>query len=139
MTADLWGEDAPDVEDFITCWMQPLMPTAVERAADDALPSCVVTRISGPDEPQSGTDDPVVQLDFYGQGAVEAKQAANEGHRRMMLLARESRNVTMSDSSVANADFVETLLKPFRMTYAHDLIVRYTARYHVGLSYVAVE
>ncbi|MCH9728383.1 MAG: hypothetical protein K0U84_01645 [Actinomycetia bacterium] len=118
--------------------MQPLMRSAVERGIDDTLPFCVVSRISGPDDPEAGTDDPVVQLDFYADGPGAAKQAANDGHRRMMLLARESNDVTLSDDSVANCDFVETLLKPFRMAYEHDQIVRYTARYRVGLSYVAI-
>ena len=137
MSTPLYGFDAPDVEDFTVSWMAPLMRSAVERENDDVTPFCVVTRISGADDPDIGTDDPVVQLDFYGVGVAAAKIAANQGHRRMMLLARESGDVTMSDESVANCDFVETLIKPFRMAYEHELIVRYTARYRVGLSYVA--
>lgn len=138
MSTPLWDWDAPDVEDFTVAWLQPLLRTAVERGIDDPLPFCVVARISGGDDPEHGTDDPVVQLDFYGSGPAGAKTAANQGHRRMMLLARESGDVTLSDESVANCDFVETILKPFRMAYEHDQIVRYTARYRVGLSYVAI-
>ena len=137
MSTPLYGFDAPDVEDFTVSWMAPLMRSAVERENDDVTPFCVVTRISGADDPDAGTDDPVVQLDFYGVGAAAAKIAANQGHRRMMLLARESGDITMSDDTVANCDFVETLIKPFRMAYEHEQIVRYTARYRVGLSYVA--
>lgn len=138
MSAPLHGYDAPDVEDFIVAWMQPLMRSAVERENDDVTPFCLVGRISGADDPDAETDDPVVQLDFFAVGAAAAKRAANEGHRRMMLLARENEDVTLSDDSVANCDFIRTVLKPFRMAYEHDLIVRYTARYGVGLSYVAI-
>lgn len=138
MSAPLYGYDAPDVEDFTVAWMAPLMRAAVERDSDDVTPFCLVARISGDDDPQAGVDDPVVQLDFFAVGAAAAKRAANEGHRRMMLLARESGDVTMSDASTANCDFIETLIKPFRMAYEHDQIVRYTARYRVGLSYVAI-
>lgn len=138
MSIDLLDQDAPDVEDFACCWMQPVMRSAVERASDDTLPFCVPTRVSGADDPDSGTDDPVLQLDFYALGAAAAKRAANDGHRRMLYLFRFSPTVTMSDGALANIDFGQTLLKPFRMDFEHDLIVRYTARYLVGLSYVTV-
>lgn len=136
--ADLYDQDAPDVEDFVQCWMQPVMRSAVERETGDDLPFCLVTRVSGADDPDCGTDDPVVQLDFFGKGVQAAKQAANDGHRRMTLLARTSDDVTLSDNTIANCDFVETILKPFRMDYADSQIVRYVARYRVGLSYVAL-
>ncbi len=136
--ADLYDQDAPDVEDFIQSWMQPVMRSSVERKSDDPLPFCLVARISGADDPDCGTDDPVVQLDFFGKGPQAAAKAARDGHRRMTLLARRSDDVTLSDGSIANADFVETILKPFRMEYADSKIVRYVARYRVGLSYVAV-
>ncbi len=136
MTADILNEDAPDVEDFIACWMQPEIRSAVERKNDDELPFCVVARISGADDPGAGTDDPVVQLDFYALGAAAVKQAANRGHRRMLLLAKYGETVTLSDDSEASADFVDTIIRPARMAFEHEQIVRYTARYHVGLSYV---
>lgn len=138
MTVDLLDEDAPDEEDFVSCWMQPVMRSAVERGLDDVLPFCEVTRVAGSDEPECGTDDPVIQLDFYGLGATAAKAAAKQGHRRMMYLARHLPTVEMSDGSTVGADYVETVLRPFRMTYAHDQIVRYTARYALGLHYVTV-
>lgn len=134
----LYNQDSPDEEDFTVCWMQAVMRTAVERDLDDVLPFCEVTGISGPDDADRGTSDPVVQLDFYAQGAEAAKAAAKQGHRRMNLLFRTAANVTMSDGSIANADFGECLLRPFRMPYQHDQIVRYTARYLLGLSYVTV-
>ncbi len=138
MTVDLLDQDAPDDEDFIACWMQPVMACAVQRVVDEELPFCVVTRVSGADDPGCGTDDPVLQLDFYAHGFAAAKQASKRGHRRMTYLFKYSPTVTMSDGSLVNLDFGETIVKPCRMDYADDRIVRYTARYRVGLSYVAV-
>lgn len=138
MTVELHGQDAPDIEDFAACWMQSVMDSAVERENDEVLPFCVPSRISGADDADAETDDPVLQLDFYGLGKAAAKQAANRGHRRMIYLFKYSPTVTMSDGSLVNIDFGSTLLRPFAMDYEHDLIKRYTARYLVGLSYVAV-
>lgn len=135
---DLHDQDAPDEEDFVACWMQPVMRTAVERDLDEELPFCEVTRIDGADDPESGTDDPVIQLDFYARGAAAAKAASKLGHRRMLFLFRNSPTVTLSDGSLADIDFGVTLIKPFRMPFEYDLIVRYTARYMLGTSYVTV-
>lgn len=135
---DLHDQDSPDEEDFVTCWMQPVMRAAVEHDLGGELPFCEVTRIDGADDPDAGTDDPVVQLDFYAEGSEAAKAAAKRGHRRMMFLFRNFPSVALSDGSLADIDFGETLIKPFRMQFEHDRIVRYTARYTLGTSYVTV-
>lgn len=137
----------PNVEDFVVCWLQPLIRAAVERGSDEVLPFALVARISGADDPDCGTDDPVVQVDVLGVDAAAAASAAEDMHDRMNYLARNLENVVLSDDSVANADYVKTLIKPFRMPYVshsggraveHDRIVRYVARYRLGLSFVAV-
>jgi len=144
MPAELLDSDSPDVEDFAVSWLAPLLRTSVERKTDDTMPFCVVARISGADDPDLGTDEPVVQLDIFDHArngllaAQNAAKTARDVHRRMTLLARELTNVTLSDGSVANADYVTTVLRPFRMAYANDQVVRYVARYQLGLSYVAV-
>jgi hypothetical protein len=135
---ELLDVDAPDVEDFVVCWMQPVMRCATERDTNDVLPFCVVTRIAGADDECVGVDDPTVQLDFFAAGAAAASVAAKTGHRRMNYLSQHLPAVTMSDGSTVGADYVETVLKPFRMAYADDRIVRYTGRYIIGLHYVAV-
>ena len=137
MSVELWAEDAPDVVDFVCCHLQELLPASDERDVDAPLPSCVVSRISGADDPEAGTDDPVVQLDIYEAKGPTAGQVSIDVHRRMLLL-RNSVDVTMSDQSIANNDTFETLLKPFRMAFEHDQIVRYVARYQLGLSFVTV-
>ncbi|MGV0785111.1 hypothetical protein [Mycolicibacterium sp. XJ775] len=138
MTAPMLGEDAPDAEDFTACWLQPLLRAAVERKTDDVLPFATIQRVAGDDDPDCGTDDPVVQVDILGLGVVAAKTAANEVHRRMLLLFRDCSDVIMSDGRTANLDFGRTLMKPVRMPYGDDKIVRYVGRYHLALSYVTV-
>ncbi|OBB15050.1 hypothetical protein A5761_15015 [Mycolicibacterium setense] len=135
---ELYELDSPDEEDFVTSWMQPVMRSAVERDLDGELPFCEVTFIDGDDDSDVGTSDPVIQLDFYARGAKAAKAASRQGHRRMNLLFQTGADVTLSDGTVANADFGGCLVRPFRMPYEHDLIVRYTARYELGLRYVTV-
>lgn len=136
MTAELLDEGAPDIEDFVVCWLQPLIRAAVERDSDDDPPFCMVARIDGADDADCGTDDPVVQLDVFDVDATAAAASARDVHRRMMLLARTDDHVTMSDDSVADCDFIDNLIKPFRMPYGNDKVVRYVARYTLGTSYV---
>lgn len=141
---DLLNEDAPDVEDFLCCWLQPVVRAAVERRQDDPLPFVVVTRVAGEDDQHEGIDDPTIQLDIFdrAQGKLTASQAAkltaNMVHRRMMFLSRNTGTaVTMSGGVVANVDSLSTSMKPVREPYADERIVRYVARYQVGLSYMS--
>ena len=139
MSAPLASEDAPDAEDFVSCWLQPLLRAGVEREKSDGYPFAVVQRVSGLDIPESGLDDPVVQLDILHKGAVGvAKKHANDVHRRMTLLGLTYPDVTMSDGSVAGIDYLRVLIRPHRETFGDDTVVRYVARYKLGLSYVAV-
>lgn len=138
MTANLLDEDAPDAEDFVVCAMAAVMRSATERDTDEVMPFCLVTRITGEDDPDCGCDDPVMQLEFFDRGAAAASLTKRSGHRRMTRLARSLVDVTMSDGSIANADYVITTLKPVRMPYVDDKIVRYVGRYRIGLSFVAV-
>ena len=138
MTEPLLEMDAPDEEDFVCCWLQPVIRAAVDRELGDELPFVTVERISGADDDDQGTDEPVVQLDIYDRGVPAAKAAARLVHRRMRRLFRDCPNVTLSDGSIASIDFGETVIKPFRMAYADDQIIRYTARYHLGTTDVTV-
>lgn len=135
---DLHDEDAPDSEDFAINAMESVMRSAAEKFTGNEWPFCIVQRVAGDDNPEQGIDYPVIQMDFYAIGVQAAKNAASEGHRRMMYLARNLVDITMSDGSIANADYVKTFQKAVRTPYKHDEIVRYSARYELGLSYVAV-
>lgn len=135
---ELYDQDTPDEEDFAVCALQPVMRTATERQTGDEYPYCVVQRVAGADEPDCGTDDAVIQCDFYAIGAPAAKRASQDGHRRWMYIARNIVDITMSDGRVANADYVETFQKPVRLPFGDGQVVRYSGRYRLGLSYVAV-
>lgn len=137
MTVPLLDEAPPDDEDFVVCWLQPLLVSSVERETDD-LPYAGVQHVDGASDPDCGTEDSVVQVDILGLGVAAAKIAANRVQRRMELLFWECSDVVMSDGRTANCDFGRTLMRPKRMPYAHEQIVRFVARYELGLSYVTV-
>ena len=64
MSAPLADWDAPDAEDFVACWLQPLLRAGVSRRASDPWPFALVQRIDGFDVPETGLDDPVIQVDI---------------------------------------------------------------------------
>ena len=136
---------APDAEDFVVCWLQPQIRAAVERRTDDPFPFAIVQLITGDDCVDSGTEDDIVQVDFLdcardGLTAVQAaKSTAFDGHRRMLYLAKHIPNVLLSDARWANCDYLKTLQVPKRMDYLNERVVRYTALYALGLSFVAVD
>jgi hypothetical protein len=145
MSAPLFGEDAPDAEDFVVSWLQPLLRSGVERRQSDPWPFALVQRISGLDNPEAGLDDPVVQVDILHKVksgtvpvAVAGKQWANDVHRRMTLLGLTYPDVTLSDGSVAGIDYLTVLIRPHREPFGDETVARYVARYKLGLSYVAV-
>ena len=85
-------------------------------------------------------DDPLMQIDTFASTDTLAKQASDITHRRMLLLAWDLTNtVTMPDTGLqANAQYVQTKLKPRREDYGDPQIIRYVARYALGLQFFAV-
>lgn len=143
-TDDLLTEEPPDEEDFVISWLQPLLQSATEHKADDPFPFAIVEYITGTDSVDEGTTDGVIQVDVLdiARGGMLAEQAAKitarQVHRRMMFLARHIPDVTMSDGTVANCDYLSTTERFNRKPYLNEKVVRLTARYALGLSYVAV-
>jgi len=141
---DLLDHETPDEEDFVVSWLQSVMRSATERKSDDELPFAQVQYIVGSDDECYGTSDGVIQVDFFdtAREGMTAAQAAKEtsriGHRSMMYLARYVPEVVVSNGCTVCADYVNCTMKPVRMPYANERVVRYTARYELGLSYVAV-
>lgn len=147
MSVELLEEDAPDAEEFVIAWLEALTDTggrvAVEREAGAELPFWIVTRVAGPDDPDCFADWPVVDVDLLvdntsGDQHVAAKDEAKRTHRRMLYLAQHVPDVTMADGSLANCDWVKSLQRPVRMPYSDKNVIRYVARYELGLSFVAV-
>ena len=142
-TVDLFPGESPDAEDFFTSWLQPMLRASTEHKQTDSYPFAVVQYISGADDPETGVEDGVVQVDFFDKArdgmvaAQAAKITARDGHRRIMYLAHHIADVTMADGSTANCDYINTVMKPVRMDFADEKVVRYVARYQVGLSYVS--
>mgnify|MGYP003531487768 FL=1 len=132
----MYGLDSPDSEDFVVSWLQVQARASTERDTDDELPFAVVTRIAGVDDPDGGSSEDSVQVEWFDRGASAASFTARRGHRRMMLLAREQTDVTLSDDTVASIDYLKTTMRPTRMPYADEQIIRYVARYRIGLSFV---
>lgn len=135
---ELLDEAAPDAEDFVVCWLQPLLLAAVLRDSDDPFPFAGVQRVAGGDDENEGLDEPIIQVDILDEGVVAASRTARLVDRRMKLLSRTQPDVTMSDGRVANAEWCDTIQKPIRMPYASESVTRYVARYRLGLSYVTV-
>lgn len=144
----LLDEDAVDAEDFVCCWLQPLIRAGVKRELSDPWPFVLVQRVSGADDPDTGLDDPVIQLDILhklaspastasGQLEAAAKTFANNVHRRMTLLATTYPDVTVSSGEVAGIDFLTVLIRPHRQPFGDETVARFVARYRLGLSYVA--
>lgn len=135
MTVELLDEEAPDETDFVICWLQPLLRSGTIRDSADEFPFAAVQRVAGGDDPDECLDEPVVQIDILAEGVQAAKLIARRVDRRMKLLARKRPDVTLSDGSIANAEFCRTLQKPIPMPYKNELIIRHVARYELGLSY----
>ncbi|SRX93562.1 hypothetical protein MSP7336_01801 [Mycobacterium shimoidei] len=137
MTVELYDLEAPDLEDFTACWLQPLVRASTDHNVNDGFPFVLVQRITGSEYPDCGMADEIVQLDIMDNDPQSASRLHRKVHRRMLYLARYAVDVEMSDGSIANADYVRPTLLPQRMDYTNDLIIRYVARYQMGLSYVA--
>lgn len=138
----LLPDEAPDEEDFVACWLQPVMPAGTEHELSDGFPFAVIQYLTGADSVDGGTADGVVQVDFLDEArdglsaAQAAKLSAREGHRRMLLMAATNSNVLLSDARWANCDYLDNTMKPTCMDYPNERVVRYTARYAIGLSFV---
>ena len=145
MSAPLAEHDAPDAEDFVVCWLQPLLRSGVERKTSDPWPFALVQRLPSHDVPETGLDDPVIQVDILHKVtsgstpvAIAGKRWANEVHRRMILLGLTYPDVTLSDGSITGPDYLKVLVRPHRQPFGDDAVARFVARYKLGLSYVAV-
>lgn len=146
---ELYSEAAPDSDDFLINWLQPLLPAALERDTDEELPFAVVQLIVGTDDPDEGSCDDIVQIDLFvgadtsGPSSPEklapaqAKMWAKKVHRRINFLRQNQDPVVLSDGTIIGPDFVRVTQRFRREPYKDDNIVRLVGRYRIGLSFVA--
>lgn len=146
MSGELYDRESPDAEDFFISLLQPVMRAAVERTAGDPYPFAIVQQLPvGKDNPDYGTTDVMIQVDFLdiehdGRSATaNAKLTARRGHRAITYAAQHLSDVLLSNAKWANADYITTDQAPTPMPYVNESVARYTARYNVGFSYVAAD
>lgn len=146
MSGQLYDRESPDPEDFFIALLQPVMRAAVERTAGDPYPFAIVQQLPiGKDDPDTGTSDVMIQVDFLdtehdGRPATaNAKLTARRGHRAITYAAQHLSDVLLSNAKWANPDYITTDQMPTPMDYVNESVARYTARYSVGFSFVAAD
>lgn len=136
-------ESPPDgdmAEELVVAWMQPLRYAAIARQASDPLPMTLVTLITGDEDLDIGTADPVVSVHTLcarSAGFVAAKNESRLTHRRMLLLGRYLEPITLKDGRLASIDSLSVFQTPRWHPYEDTQILRKVGRYSLGLSYVS--
>lgn len=136
---DLLDQHAEDVEELLLAWYAPLGALGMSRKTGDPLPFTLIRAVTGTENPDIGTADPVASVHTLcdkSLGWAAAKAAADMRHRRMLELARYLDTITMSDGRLASVDYVTVFQSPIWVDYEDTQIIRKVGRYTVGLSYV---
>lgn len=149
MTVQL-GSAAPDAESYVLAWLYPL---AVQNApagvpaekclgsrrwiAGAPMPYYQVKHITGPDNAYDFSAQPVVSIHVFTGDYTQTARLAHELHRRMRVLIQDpTTDVVMADSSIVNAEWVETVEIPAEQDYGDTKIVRFVGRYRLSLHFV---
>lgn len=139
MTVEVYGQGPPNATDFVIAWLAPLSTAGAvgaKRPEGAVLPYRMVNRVTGTDDGIS-VDVAVVSVHTFAATDGEAKREADTTQQRMSLLVADPLNdVAMHDNSIANAAWVETVEYPHKQDYADPNIVRYVARYRLGLTFI---
>lgn len=136
---ELYNEAPPNAVEYVIAWLRPLGLCDVKRPAGETLPYRMVNGLPGEEDDNLFTDDPIVSVHTFAADYTAASDAAADTHRRMQLLIHNpGRDVTLTDSTVVNADYVKTVQTPMWVDYGDNTINRFVARYQLGLSFVAV-
>jgi hypothetical protein len=140
MTVELLGRAAPNSQAFVLAWLAPLGACGSRRKIGDPLPYRLVVRVGGATDLFS--DSPLVSVHTFGDSTTDladtmASRAADITHRRMLVLLDDpTTNVTMSDGSVANCEYLEVKEAPRKEPYHDTSVIRYVGRYELGLKLV---
>lgn len=141
MTAPLFGYAPKDVETAVIAHLSHLgHPVSFQRPPSSALPFILVTHIAGYESAAEGFADAVISVHTLCDkaiGAPAARDEATKTHRRMLQLITEPEIRNKKDELVATVQYLE-VVEPPRWEYYSETILRKTARYRVGLPFVAV-
>lgn len=144
---ELLPETAPSVEQVLSVWLSPLGRVGTRRKAGDPIPFRMIKRVAGPDRPDIASDDPTVSVHTFASSPEAAINESERTHRRMLVLARNPlTEITipsailggtgLSGQVVVSVDYCIPRIKPVEVDYEDPGVIRYVARYDVGLSYI---
>lgn len=135
---DLFALSAPPAEYVVSSWLAP-WPRGTHRKAHDPLPFRLINAVAGRECPEHGASSSVVSIHTFAEGAQAALNAAHETHRRMLVLATNPlQTITIPTGQAVSVDYCRVVMPPVEVEYSDDpLVVRYVARYDIGLSYTA--
>lgn len=130
-------EAAPAAELVVSAWLSP-WKRGTRRKADDPVPFRLIHTVAGRDCPEEGTTESVVSIHTFADSDLAAVQESEATHRRMTLLATNPlADITVGGQLVC-VDYCKTAMLPTRVDYDDPNVVRYVARYDIGLSYTPV-
>jgi hypothetical protein len=142
MTVELNDYHANDIEEMVVAWLTPLCRAGVAREVGDPLPFLLVRHITGAENIEKQTADPIVSVHTLcdkNTGWAAAKRQAAKTHDRMTLWGRYHDTVTLpSTGATAVIDYVQVFEAPIWQVYADVSILRKVGRYQIGLSYINV-
>lgn len=137
MTTPQLYQHAESVEQILIAYLSPQRRTAVARLVDDPLPFTIVHHITGIEDPQVGTADPVVSVQVLSDKALGwdlAEANAQQTHDALLYLARNLD--TGPTSGYGSIDYIKVVEAPIWVEYEDTQILRKVGRYRIGLSYV---
>lgn len=135
---DLSPISAPPIELVVSAWLAP-WARGTRRRAGDPVPYRLINAVAGTASESVG-EDWVVSIHTFAGSPYEAMLEAKDTDDRMMLLARNPQSVITlpePDGRVVNVDYVTRSMLPTMVDYNDPNVVRYVARYEIGLSYTA--
>ena len=118
---------ALDTEIFVISWLAPIIPASILHDPSDGVPFTKVTRIAGTTDIDTALDTQWIQLDTLIAKPSIGDGIQNRVHERMRELRMQA-----SDAPI---EYCTTTLVPCRMDYDNPNIIRYVARYEIGLTH----
>lgn len=134
---DLLGESPPPAELVVSAWLSP-WARGTRRRAGDPVPFRMIHTVAGSEDPGLGLSEATVSVHTFAGSAQDAMLEADKTHRRMLLLARQPLDgVHLPDGRTVCVDFCAVVMPPTEVDYDDPNVVRYVARYDLGLVYTS--